>query len=58
MKEAPGGLLSLLNFIPAVFYSPTSYTGSTIDAGELNGRVRNGNGCDLSAIATGNLIRW
>ena len=30
--------------------------GSTIGAEELNFRVRNGNGCDLFAIATGNHV--
>lgn len=38
--------------IPAATYSPTRVTGSTIGAGGLNGRVRNGNGCAPSAMAT------
>ena len=32
---------------------PPGYPGSTIGAGGLNGRVRNGNGCDPSAMVTG-----
>ena len=37
---------------------PPGYPGSTIGAGGLNGRVRNGNGCDPSAMVTGmNLSR-
>jgi hypothetical protein len=35
---------------------PRSPPRSTIGAEELNFRVRNGNGCDLFAIATENLI--
>src|SRR6266536_90795 len=31
---------------------------STIGAGGLNGRVRDGNGCDSAAMATGNLYFW
>ena len=31
---------------------------STIGAGELNFRVRDGNGCDIAAMATGNLVNW
>ena len=31
---------------------PPGYPGSTIRAVELNGRVRDGNGCSLYAIAT------
>ena len=34
---------------------PRSHPRSTIGAEELNFRVRNGNGCDLFAIATENL---
>ena len=37
--------------ILATTYSPTGNC-STIGAGELNYRVRDGNGCDLSAIVT------
>ena len=33
-------------------------TCSTIDATELNDRVRNGIGCDLCAIATSQKIKW
>ena len=36
---------------------PPRRQGSTIDAGGLNLRVRNGYGCDPSAIATGNISR-
>src|SRR5262245_5436752 len=32
---------------------PPGFPGSTIGAGGLNGRVRNGNGCDPSAMVTG-----
>ena len=39
---------------PAASYSPTGRPSSTIGAGGLNYRVRDGNGCDPSAIATGN----
>ena len=35
---------------------PPSRPGSTIGAEELNFRDRNGNGCDLLAIATENLF--
>ena len=38
---------------PAASYSPTGRPCSTIGAGGLNGRVRDGNGCFPSAIATG-----
>src|SRR6185295_13795706 len=41
---------------PAASYSPTRRPCSTIGAGGLNGRVRDGNGCFPSAIATGNRI--
>ena len=37
---------------------PPSCPGSTIGAGGLNFRVRNGNGCDPSAIATGKLVTY
>ena len=38
---------------PAATYSPNAELGvSTIGPGELNCRVRNGNGCDLSGDAT------
>ena len=36
---------------------PPGYPGSTIGAGGLNGRVRNGNGCDPSAMVTGVNLR-
>jgi hypothetical protein len=45
-----------------LFYSrqrptlPQSHPCSTIGAGELNYRVRDGNGCGLSAIVTGKSI--
>ncbi len=41
---------------PASSYSPTSKGGSTIGAGGLNGRVRDGNGCGPSAIETGGIF--
>ena len=31
---------------------PPPYEGSTIGPGELNGRIRNGNGCGLSSMIT------
>jgi hypothetical protein len=37
---------------PAAFYSRKGKPLTTIDAKELNDRVRHGNGCDLFAIAT------
>src|ERR1035437_9730140 len=42
---------------PAASYSPTGRPSSTIGAGGLNFRVRNGNGSITSAIATGRLER-
>ena len=36
---------------------PGENSPSTIGAGELNFRVRNGNGCDIAAMATGNLVQ-
>ena len=39
---------------PAATYSPVRRPHSTIGAGGLNDRVRDGIGCDTSAIATGN----
>jgi hypothetical protein len=39
---------------PAASYSSIEQLYSTIGAGGLNGRVRDGIGCDTSAIATGN----
>src|ERR1041384_1045705 len=41
---------------PAASYSSIRRPYSTIGAGGLNGRVRDGIGCDTSAIATGK--RW
>ena len=42
--------------IGAASYSSIERLYSTIGAGGLNGRVRDGIGCDTSAIATGNFI--
>ena len=39
-------------FNVAATYFPTSVRGSIIGPPELNGRVRDGNGCDLRGIAT------
>ena len=36
----------------ATCYSPTGDSRSTLAAGVLNFRVRNGNGCDSTAMAT------
>ena len=47
----------LHNKDPAASYSPTERPSSTIGAGGLNCRVRNGNGCNTSAIATGRVQR-
>ena len=44
----------LANLNPAASYSSIRRPYSTIGAGGLNGRVRDGIGCDTSAIATGN----
>src|SRR6476659_3014931 len=44
----------LSNEDPAASYSPMRRPHSTIGAGGLNFRVRDGNGCDPSALATGN----
>ena len=41
---------------PAAFYSHRGKPPTTIDAEELNGRVRDGNGCDLFAITTGQVV--
>ena len=38
--------------VPAATYSPTPERSSTMGLGELNDRVRDGNGCDLSSIVT------
>ena len=42
---------------PASSYSPTACRCSTIGAGGLNGRVRDGNGCGPSAIETGEVFQ-
>ena len=42
---------------PAVSYSSVQRPHSTIGAGELNCRVRDGNGCFTSAMATGNFAQ-
>ncbi len=42
---------------PAAGYSPRTGLGpSTIAASELNFRVRDGNGCNITAWATGHVI--
>src|SRR5207247_3723345 len=46
----------LVRIDPAASYSPTRRPCSTIGAGGLNGRVRDGIGCFLSAITAGNRI--
>ena len=46
-----------LRIIPATTYSPRGFPPSTIGAGGLNFRVRDGNGCDSAAMATGNLVK-
>jgi hypothetical protein len=43
---------------PAASYSPVWRPRSTIGAGGLNCRVRDGNGCFTSAIATENWLRF
>ena len=43
---------------PAASYSPVWRPRSTIGAGGLNCRVRDGNGCFTSAMATGNFAHW
>ena len=40
-----------------MFYSHRGKPPITIDAEELNGRVRDGNGCDLFAIITGHDVK-
>ena len=44
---------ALFKEAPATSYSPMAFRHSTIAAGKLNGRVRNGNGCFLPAMVTG-----
>ena len=54
-KRAPtSSRFGALNLNPAASYSSIRRPYSTIGAGGLNGRVRDGIGCDTSAIATGN----
>ena len=57
--EPPAGLMltgGLEQQLPAATYSPGDSLPSTIGAGGLDDRVRNGNGYDPSAIATGKLM--
>ena len=55
LQEARDRKISgLLDLNPAASYSSIRRPYSTIGAGGLNGRVRDGIGCDTSAIATGN----
>ena len=53
-QPQPLSKLGLFNLNPAASYSSIRRPHSTIGAGGLNGRVRDGIGCDTSAIATGN----
>lgn len=50
-QKRPAGWLIFLNGL-AASYSHRGKPPTTIGAEELNCRVRNGNGCDLFAIAT------
>src|ERR1700730_8083475 len=50
-KEAPEGAPEKFRRRPTL---PGGLPPSTIGAGRLNFRVRNGNGCDPAAMATGN----
>jgi hypothetical protein len=52
-KPQPLSKLGLLILNPAASYSSIERPYSTIGAGGLNGRVRDGIGCITSAIATG-----
>ena len=52
-RPPPAGGAGLSKQDPAASYSPTRRPCSTIGAGGLNGRVRDGNGCFPSAITTG-----
>jgi hypothetical protein len=55
-QKAPTSFeVGAFNLNPAASYSSIEQPYSTIGAGGLNGRVRDGIGCDTSAIATGNL---
>ena len=54
-KARPLSRSGLFELNPAASYSPIRRPYSTIGAGGLNGRVRDGIGCDTSAIATGSL---
>jgi hypothetical protein len=59
-KESPNHLNEVGAFLeidPAASYSSIERLYSTIGAGGLNGRVRDGIGCDTSAIATGNRLK-
>jgi hypothetical protein len=53
-KARPLSRSGLFILNPAASYSPIERLYSTIGAGGLNGRVRDGIGCDTSAVATGN----
>jgi hypothetical protein len=54
-EKAPTSFeIGAFNLNPAASYSSIRRPYSTIGAGGLNGRVRDGIGCDTSAIATGN----
>ena len=48
----------LRNVCPATTYSHRGKPPITIGAEELNFRVRDGNGCDLFAIVTGQIKYW
>src|SRR3990167_5101573 len=54
-KKGPGWFQprAFSNLNPATTYSPIRRPYSTMGAGGLNDRVRDGIGCDTSAIATG-----
>ena len=57
-KKAPTSFeVGAFDLNPAASYSSIRRPYSTIGAGGLNGRVRDGIGCDTSAIATGNRSR-
>ena len=53
-KEKPPTVRWGVSRNPAATYSPRRGPPSTIGAGGLNCRVRNGNGCDPTAKTTGN----
>jgi len=55
-QESPSDFSDGLHVLnPAAPTLPHSHPCSTIGAKELNFRVRDGNGCDLPAIATENI---